>query len=268
MRTGWMLVIAMAMAVPLRAAPVDGAQLVPLVPAVCPPFDRGQMAKAPQDHSRPARFARPPGVNDSRQLIPMLCPATAAPRAALNTSQSSNGNPATLFTYVRAGEGALFADRKYLTPAVGFGVRTEFDAVAIDSSLNLQVRSNASGEGQDVIAGSVVNLRALWYAEPKEDRSVYLGGGVSWGKVDLSPGDTPQSKVEGNGLQAEITAGYEFARRSAIRMFAEANAVLPLYEATTQTTYSSPAYGTVETASGHRYAPSLMLSFGVGWQRQ
>jgi hypothetical protein len=106
----------------------------------------------------------------------------------------------------------------------------------------------------------------LRYAEPAADASIYLGGGLSWGGVDLD-GSGPMS-IRGDGLQSEVVAGYEFARKSAIRMFVETNAVLPLYEAATTTRYLLPASAVVHTASGHRYAPSLIVSFGVGWQRQ
>ena len=272
MRTVWTLAVAIAAVAPLHAAPPagDAQMIVPAVPVVCPQTAPGTGSTTAIERRTPVRFAASEPRAERRSFVPKPCGLVPAdPGAASRTSQGSpqSTGPA-FFSYVRVGEGALFADVKYLTPAVGFGVRTELDSFAIDSSLNLQVKSNPGGGQRDVIAGSVIDLKVLRFAEPMADATIYLGGGLSWGGVDLTASRPPYTRVSGNGLQAEITSGYEFARKSAIRMFVEANAVLPLYAATTATPYYLPNSGVVETGTGHHYAPSLLLSFGVGWQRQ
>jgi hypothetical protein len=105
----------------------------------------------------------------------------------------------------------------------------------------------------------------LRFTSPQADRSPYVGGGLSWSTANLDNGNT---HWEGNGLQGELTAGYEIGRASAIRVFFQADAGLPFYRLnSTSYTYSSgPPYVT-RTTVGHRYAPSLTLSLGVGWQR-
>ncbi len=70
------------------------------------------------------------------------------------------------------------------------------------------------------------------------------------------------SAWRGSGLQGELTAGYELARTTTLRVFVQADASLPFYKVISQT-YST---SNVVTTS-RRYAPSLVVSIGLGWQK-
>ena len=121
----------------------------------------------------------------------------------------------------------------------------------------------------DTVAAEAVRTVFL---SPRANRSAYFGGGLSYGHQNFGGGAYNatngyySSDWEGSGLQGELTAGYEFARVTTFRMFVQADAILPFYEATSET-YSIPSRTStvppVPTTS-HRYAPSLIVSIGVG----
>src|SRR5262249_19868816 len=95
----------------------------------------------------------------------------------------------------------------------------------------------------------------------------YYGGGVSWGATSGNSGSTASSysSWSGNGLQGELTAGYEMPRATELRVFFQADATLPFYYTHGQTvTYTQSHTTTVTT--GSRYNPSITLSVGIGWQ--
>ena len=86
---------------------------------------------------------------------------------------------------------------------------------------------------------------------------MYYGGGFSWGAKYSSSGTSWANRTywSGNGLQGELTVGYELGRASTLRVFVQADATLPFY------LMSSSRNGDT------RYASSLAVSVGVGWQR-
>ena len=72
----------------------------------------------------------------------------------------------------------------------------------------------------------------------------------------------------GNGLQGEISAGYELGRASTIRVFLQADAGLPFYRLTAHTyEFSNTPPYMVTTSTDRQYVPSLAVSLGIGWQR-
>jgi hypothetical protein len=184
------------------------------------------------------------------------------------------------FMYARLGYAGIFAGHTYGTPSFGFGYRAELDKVALDVSfLNLQVgqeeyyRSSASAGG-----ASLVKLSGLYLLNRHANSTPYLGGGLSWGRTyvtdaypsEITPIGTGPGTVyfyntggRGSGLQGELTAGYELGRATTIRMFMQADAILPFYSVTSQTISSR---GLV-SSSTRRYTPSLVVSVGLGWQR-
>jgi len=184
------------------------------------------------------------------------------------------------FSYARLGYAGIFGDQIYRTPSFGFGYRAELDKVAIDVSfLNLQVgQSDYYSSSASAGGASLVKLSGLYLFNRTANATPYLGGGLSWGRTyindvqqaEFTPvGAGPASVYyyntggHGSGLQGELTAGYEFGRATTIRMFVQADAILPFYSITSQT-ISSRGVVSSETS---RYAPSLVMSVGLGWQR-
>ena len=185
------------------------------------------------------------------------------------------------FTYARLGYGGIFAGHTYGTPSFGFGYRAELDKVALDVSfLNLQVgQSESYGSSATAGGASLVKLSGLYLLNRHANSTPYLGGGLSWGRTyindaypaEFTPiGTGPAGTIyyyntggRGSGLQGELTAGYELGRATTIRMFMQADAILPFYSVTSQTISSR---GLV-SSSTRRYTPSLVLSVGLGWQR-
>ena len=168
--------------------------------------------------------------------------------------------------YGRLGYGAVFGDRSYGTPALGFGYRAELDSFAIDIAfLNHQFASPGAYSAPRASASSWLKLSALRFLDPRANRSAYFGGGLSYGHGSISRGSYSyafgqySTNWTGNGLQGELTAGYEFARATSLRLFVQADAVLPFYHLTSETRSIS---GLITTE--RRYAPSLVLSIGVG----
>jgi len=75
-------------------------------------------------------------------------------------------------------------------------------------------------------------------------------------------GALAQSPLQGYGFQGELTTRYEIARRTALRIFVQADATLPFFNAAS----NSNSTANVVTTS-RSYVPSLVFSLGFGWQR-
>jgi len=193
-------------------------------------------------------------------------------RTNVTTAQSTSGRriPADTFWYARLGYGALFADRSYGTPALGFGYRAEMDSFGVDVSfINYQIRTSNSysyydGGSDEAIAGSLLKLEGLYFLNPSANKSGYVGGGLSWGHEHFGNG------WNGSGLQGELTAGYELPRASTLRVFIQADAMLPFYDvAVTRYQYQYPIdfRRPPVVSTDHRYAPTFVMSVGFGWQK-
>ncbi len=171
--------------------------------------------------------------------------------------------------YARLGYASLFGDRAYGTPALGFGYRAELDSLAIDVSfLNFQFGSSGYYADAEATAGSWVKLSGLYFLAPRANRTPYFGGGLSYGRSSFGRWDysiyyqTPyeyHTSWRGYGLQGELTAGYELGRATSLRLFVQADVVLPFYSAVSETfSRAGPV------ARNRRYAPSAIVSIGVG----
>ena len=184
------------------------------------------------------------------------------------------------FFYARLGYGGIFAGQTYGVPSFGLGYRAEIEKVAIDVSfLNFQVSDGSFYGGSSADSASLIKLSGLYMVKRDANSTPYFGGGVSWGHTAIndyqttaapagpgSPGGTVYYYSTGgdaSGLQGELSAGYEFARATTIRMFVQADAILPFYSVTSQTITSRGAV----LSSTSRYVPSLVVSIGLGWQR-
>lgn len=177
------------------------------------------------------------------------------------------------FWYARLGYGGTFADRTYGAPALGFGYRGEFDAIGVDVSFfNYAWHSSNDytpyyGSSPSSFSGSLLKLEGMYFTNTHANSTPYFGGGVSWGSASLDNGTTHS---DGSGLQGEVTAGYEIGRATSVKFFVQADAILPFYEITSQTfNYQRPSapYGVPTVTTAHRYAPSLVVSFGIGGRR-
>jgi hypothetical protein len=167
--------------------------------------------------------------------------------------------------YARLGYGAVFGDSAYGTPALGFGYRAELDSFGIDVSfLNFQFASENDYASPGASAGSLLRLSWLHFLNQRANRTGYLGGGLSYGNASFgsfrSTNEEYRSAWNGHGLQGELTAGYEFARATSLRMFLQADVVLPFYQVSSDTISRLGR----TTATDRRYAPSLSVSVGLG----
>jgi hypothetical protein len=168
--------------------------------------------------------------------------------------------------YARLGYGTVFGDRSYGTPAVGFAYRAELDRLAIDISfLNFQIGSG-DHRSPGASAASWVRLSGLHFLNPTASLTAYFGGGLSYGRRRISrswnytPTGPFSTDWEGGGLQGELTVGYEIARATNLRLFVQADAVLPFFQAWSET-YSRSGHS---IGTDGRYAPSLVVSLGLG----
>jgi hypothetical protein len=181
-----------------------------------------------------------------------------------------------LVYYARLGYGVMFGDQAYGGPSMGFlGFRREGERFGVDLSFfNFQYKSSDHSsyygypaQGTSGQTGSWLKMQVMRYFKPSADRSPYLAGGLSFGSVNLTHDNT---SYEGNGLQGDLTVGYETGRAGSIHVFVQTDVGLPFYELSA-TTYPT-AYPTTppyiySPVTSHRYVPSLTVSLGVGWQR-
>jgi hypothetical protein len=176
--------------------------------------------------------------------------------------------------YARVGHSTLFGPKAHHGASFGVGYRAEFDRLGLDISFfNVHTSGSGAYASSGGAAMALIKLEGLYFFTPTANRSAYAGGGLSYGRMALSGGSANsfQSTGIGAGLQTELTAGYEIARVTSVRLFAQADITLPLYHVDFETyaVTRSPtgAYLPPTVTVERRYAPSLTLSVGLGWQR-
>ena len=115
------------------------------------------------------------------------------------------------------------------------------------------------------MTGTWLKLEGLRYFSAAADRSPYVGAGLSWSTANFNHDNT---SWEGDGLQGELTGGFEMGRAGSIHVFVQGDAGLPFYNlrSTTYTYVTAPPYITEPTVT-QRYVPSFSISLGLGWQR-
>ena len=203
-----------------------------------------------------------------------LVPAIGLCLAADAAAQSRPGRDVTAVGYARVGFGAAMDEQPRRAPAVGFGFRGEGEGFGLDISVfNYVVNFDPYDDARDMLVGSRVKLTALHFLSPGQNRSAYVGGGLSWGGASMNRGNelgqTYASSWHGNGLQAELTTGYEFGRTGDMRLFVQGDASLPLFRVTS-TTFSSTRTesGGLTFGTERRYLPSAVISLGIGWAKR
>jgi hypothetical protein len=188
----------------------------------------------------------------------------AAPVYAQQTSQPEFRS----FGYARLGYGGAFADNIRAAPAIGFGYRGELPSVAFDVSFfNYMIGTHQYYQDGSVFAGSVLKLQVLKFLDDASDRSMYVGGGLSWGTVSASGDATPfTSSWHGSGLQGEFSTGYEFRGNTPLRVFIQADVGVPFFRATRESfAVFNPPGSFRSTVVDRRFIPSAVVSFGMGW---
>jgi hypothetical protein len=160
--------------------------------------------------------------------------------------------------------------------AIGFGHRLAFDRFGLDISFfNGQFGDAGSYYTSSGSTMSLVKLQGLYFTNQAGNSSAYFGGGLSYGRTEIrmsDTGDFPKSG-RGAGLQGELTVGYEIARVTSARVFAEAAVTLPFYGVEFETFSFPPLPSdgryTAPTVTIERdHVPSLAFSVGLGWQRR
>jgi hypothetical protein len=182
---------------------------------------------------------------------------------ATAAQQAPNRVEADSLWYARLGFATLAGPIVNSGPTFGFGYRYELDSVGIDFSfLNLVVasdRGNGGTSSSSGVSGSWIKLMGLYFLNPTANASSYIGAGVSWGGAIVADSTREYS---GSGLEADVSAGFEFLRASTIRMFAQLDATLPLYVSTSDLVTSAGA-----SSSQSAWLPTFALSVGIGWGR-
>jgi hypothetical protein len=159
--------------------------------------------------------------------------------------------------YAKLGYGATPALGFNAGPSFGFGRRWELDRVGIDLSfLNFLLYQNSEGiEGTSV---GWVELGVDYFFSPLANNTPFIGAGLSLGSHSL-PNDDGGGDYTGGGLQGKVTLGYELFRASTIRLLIEADARLPLHRLSNEVSDGNIA------SRDHVYAPTFVLSLGIGW---
>lgn len=180
------------------------------------------------------------------------------------------GDELNLIAYTRLGKSVVFDAEPRPGTGIGFGIRGETRTFAVDTSFaNLALDLDPIESAGLLVAGSLLKIEVLRFLSPDRPRSAYIGGGLGWGILSLGVDNAFNGGYttgwSGRGLQGELTAGYELGRRSLMRLFVQADASVPLFNARSET-FTYPRAGAVERAGYDlRYIPSIVVSVGVGW---
>lgn len=191
---------------------------------------------------------------------PISAEGTSIDRHNVTDTQTVNNRVAVdSLWYVRLGYGAMLGRGYHGGPSFGFGRRWELDRFGIDlSALNLTVYQGS--DGVSGAGGSIVRLGGEYFLQPVANHTAYFGAGLGYGTNSFSI--TGDRRFSGNGLEASLSAGYEFFRASSLRVFIEANASLPIYRVDS-TKYDVSGVASTE----HAWTPLMTLSLGLGWGR-
>jgi len=178
--------------------------------------------------------------------------------------------------YAKVGAGTVFTESTDTGGSFGFGYRAEFDRLGLDFSfLNMQLSDTGGYYGGGSSVWSLIKLQGLYFTNPIGNRSLYFGGGLGYGRTELTvrSADGYPGYGHGAGLQAGLTAGYEIARVTSARVFVQTDVTLPFYHVVSETySYSqTPVNGRYVppiVTTSRQYAPSIAFSVGFGWQRR
>jgi hypothetical protein len=164
--------------------------------------------------------------------------------------------------FVRLGYGAVSGSGNGGGPLLGFGWRKELNRVALDFAFaNMLVLANGQENhfGSGPFNDGPLTLLALgvnYHFRPLANSTPYAGVGL---------GFTRWGSTGGKGLDLRLSLGYEMFRASNLRLFVQADGVLPTYEVTRtdwpdwlRDPYRDPATSTFRPAM-------VTVSLGIGW---
>jgi hypothetical protein len=173
-------------------------------------------------------------------------------QAAPNRVQSDN------LGYVVVGYGLTTGGDAAPGPSLGGGYRYELDRFAVDAGLRLDMAQKGAGAAR---FGFLVGIRGLYFLNPSESSTPYLGAGFSFGATS-----TEVSNVTyiGSGIAGRVSAGYEFLRESTIRFIVEADATLPFYRMDRSSDWIDLGQSTAGSPSSV-YGAMFGLNLGVAW---
>lgn len=149
-------------------------------------------------------------------------------------------------------------------PGIGVGYRYEASDFGLEiSALNLNLASINSFA--DAMSASWLRVGGMYFFNPAGNQTPYLQTAMSWGSNFIHTND---EWFGSSGIRGEFGGGMEFLRESPVRMFVEANLVLPFYKVKYTTTTKTPNAdnGVDVLEREHKlYTPALMIFMGVGF---
>jgi hypothetical protein len=167
--------------------------------------------------------------------------------------------PSESMFIVRLGYGYASGPGNGGGPSVGLGWRRELNRVALDLAFaNLLVLSDKNDDAysSDPLNGGAFTPVALgvnYHFRPLANGTPYLGLGLGFTVWDP---DGEASK----GLDVRLNVGYEMFRASTLRLFVQADAILPTYEVTRRNWANGQRY------DEDRFWPgTATVSLGVGF---
>ncbi|MCA9538812.1 MAG: hypothetical protein KC620_07985 [Myxococcales bacterium] len=155
--------------------------------------------------------------------------------------------------------GSLGLDQPLMN--IGAGYRYELDQFGVQAGADLTFSPSDDETAQGLIGS--IGIAGLYFLSPEADGSAYLGAGLDFSGIAIGNHD---GLYHENGLQGRAIGGYSFLRSSTLRMFAQADLVLPFY--TVKLDRDEPAQGgqlPAADAPDSLYAAQLLVNVGIGF---
>lgn len=190
---------------------------------------------------------------------------TGVPSAPMDRSGESLALPrrenAPWYIYLSAGLGAAPSLLEDASASSCLGYRYSVDHWGLDLSSGVltvnagdpDLQFSSSGSGA-LVSRTLLRLRALYTASPKERSSFYALGGVGWGGIEAELVTSNFDVHRGDGFEVSAAIGREFRRKKSFRYAVELGVTWPIY--------SLEADFGGETLE---VGPLIMATVGLGW---
>lgn len=169
--------------------------------------------------------------------------------------------------YIGIGPGYILGSNPNELPiSFNVGYRYELDSFGLDVNLQLVNAQNK----EDSSTSTMLNLSGIYFLDPVANHSLYFGGGLGLGAMDIS---TSNAAYMGDGLHLKAQVGYEFFRVSTLRLMIQFDVTLPFYnlEDTYYNDYSNQnSITNLDATNSNKsmYAPTFGLSLNLGWSKK